>query len=117
MYACLRETIILPRFGSVQGFINVLMVLRGKSRGYGLLLVDSQFNDEMVRSILPDDIHIRHRFDMLMIFEPDGSCPVYFFHHFMRDFLGSPQHKIWTADDIEVAEEILKRHDFNGFLY
>lgn len=113
LYACYREAVILPRFGTVERFMESIMRLKKKSRGYWQLLVDSQFSNAMVKAILPkDDIGLNHLVDMLFICDTDDTCPKFYYQYFMWEYFEYPHTLSWTTGDMKFADELLG--DYNS---
>lgn len=111
LYACYREAIILPRFGSVEAFIQTIQRLRKKSRGYGLLLLDAGFGNETAKALLPkDDPGLTHLAEMLFLCDnDDNTCANFYYHHFMWEYSEYHHQSVWTAGDMRIARGLLEK--------
>lgn len=117
-YGCVREHIILPRFGTVEAFVEQIISLSKISRGYGMLLLShtSRLDIDMVRRILPEEYGLHHMMEMLDILAGCALSPLSYLYPLMADFLDLEPPMMWSPDDCNRAYEILKTFDVNGII-
>lgn len=111
LYACLREHLILPEFGSVDAFMSTIIRLLREGRGK-TGLVTCALTPRAVRKLLPEDVELHKMADLVNFLESEeGRIECLLVQHIddLELLQAQARELRWTSKDEVDANDMLKQ--------